>query len=84
MNKVWIKCAAIRAVKTMAQGMTTLIGTNMVSITELPWQEIIGCTITMGVLSILTSLAGLPEVEMPNELTTDEVIDDGGEEDEVE
>ena len=69
----WIECAAIRAVKTMAQGMVAMIGTNMVNIVSLDWMQILGCAATMGVLSILTSLAGLPEVDDPDELTDEEV-----------
>lgn len=57
------KAAAIRAIKTMAQGAVALIGTNQVSIVDLNWPQIAGCVATMGVLSILTSLAGLPEVD---------------------
>lgn len=57
------KAAAVRAVRTMAQGAITLIGTNTVNIVDLNWPQIAGCVATMGVLSILTSLAGLPEVK---------------------
>lgn len=57
------KAAAVRAVKTMAQGAVALIGTSTVSIVALDWLQILGCVATMGVLSILTSLAGLPEVD---------------------
>ena len=57
------KAAAIRAVKTMAQGAVALIGTSTVNIVDLNWPQILGCVATMGVLSILTSLAGLPECE---------------------
>ena len=63
MNKEWIKAAAIRAIKTMAQGAIALIGSDMVSIIEINWPQILGCVATMGLLSILTSIAGLPEVD---------------------
>lgn len=63
MNKEWIKAAAVRAIKTMAQGAITLIGSDMVSIIEINWPQILGCVATMGLLSILTSIAGLPEVD---------------------
>lgn len=63
MTKKWLKAAGIRAVKTMAQAAVTLIGTDMVNIVTLDWKYILGACATMGVLSILTSLAGLPEVE---------------------
>ena len=74
MNKQFWQKALIRAVRTMAQAAITLIGSDMVNIVSLDWLSILGCTATMGVLSILTSIAtGLPEVDKPNELTTDEV-----------
>lgn len=63
MNKEWIKAAAVRAIKTMAQGAIALVGSDMVSIIEINWPQILGCVATMGLLSILTSIAGLPEVD---------------------
>lgn len=63
MNKEWIEAAAVRAIKTMAQGAIALIGSDMVSIIEINWPQILGCVATMGLLSILTSIAGLPEVD---------------------
>lgn len=63
MNKEWIKAAAVRAIKTMAQGAIALIGSDMISIIEINWPQILGCVATMGLLSILTSIAGLPEVD---------------------
>ena len=59
----WTKAAAIRAIKTMAQGAVAMIGAGMVNIWDLDWKTIAGTVLTMGVLSILTSLAGLPEVD---------------------
>lgn len=59
--KDWMKAAAVRAVKTGAQAAVTLIGADMVSIVSLDWMQILGCTATMMVVSVLTSLAGLPE-----------------------
>ena len=59
----WMKAALVRAVKTMAQGAVALIGTDMVSIVDLDWIHILGCVATMGILSLLTSVAGLPEVD---------------------
>lgn len=57
----WIKAASIRAVKTMAQTAVALIP-SAVMITEVDWKLIIGTSLLAGVLSLLTSLAGLPEV----------------------
>lgn len=62
MNK-WIKCAGIRAIKTFAQVMATLIGTEMVGFTQLDWLHIVSVAGVSAVLSILTSIAGLPEVK---------------------
>lgn len=61
-TKKWIKAAAVRAVKTMAQTSVSLITVGNL-ITELDWVSIIGISATAGVVSMLTSVAGLPEVE---------------------
>lgn len=61
--KIWIKAAAIRAVKTIAQAMVAGIGVA-VTMSQVDWKYIISASILAGILSILTSLAGLPEVEM--------------------
>lgn len=61
-TKKWIKAAGIRAVKTMAQTAVSLITVGNL-ITELDWVSIIGISATAGVVSMLTSVAGLPEVE---------------------
>jgi hypothetical protein len=47
----------------MAQGAVAMIGGNMVNVMELDWPQIIGCVATMGIISVLTSVAGLPEVD---------------------
>ena len=62
MNMKWIKAAGVRAVKTMAQTAVSLITVGNL-ITELDWISIISISATAGVVSILTSIAGLPEVE---------------------
>ena len=61
--KEWLRAALIRAVKTFCQGLATLIGTDMVNIVDLNWPQMIGVSATMALLSILTSVAGLPEVD---------------------
>ena len=60
--KDWAKAAIVRAVKTMAQTAVALIGTGTVGFTDLDWLQIASITGVAGVLSILTSIAGLPEV----------------------
>ena len=60
--KKWLVATSIRAVKTGAQAVITLIGSDMVNIVSLDWPQILGITATMMVLSVLTSIAGVPEV----------------------
>jgi len=60
--KKWIKCAGIRAVKTIAQTAVASIGTSM-AIGEVNWGYVASTSVLAGILSILTSVAGLPEVE---------------------
>jgi tetrahydromethanopterin S-methyltransferase subunit C len=61
--RLWLIAALVRAVKTMAQSAVALIGTTTVSVTSLDWRQIIAVAITAGILSILTSVAGVPEVD---------------------
>ena len=63
MNKTWIKAAGVRAVKTMAQTAVATIGTSTM-ITEVDWKVVISATVLSGVLSILTSVKGLPECKL--------------------
>ena len=65
-TKKWIKAAGVRAVKTMAQTAVSLITVGNL-ITELDWVSIIGISATAVVVSMLTSVAGLPEVESEEE-----------------
>ena len=62
MFKLWIKAAGIRAIKTIAQTAVALIGTTLV-ISEVDWMTVASASVLAGLLSILTSIAGLPEVE---------------------
>lgn len=59
--KKWIAAAAVRAVKTMAQTAVATIGTTAI-ITEINWVVVGGSALLAGIISLLTSLAGLPEV----------------------
>lgn len=61
--KQWAVSAITRAVKTAAQTLVALIGTGAVGITGLDWPSLLSVTATAAVLSLLTSLAGIPEVE---------------------
>lgn len=60
--RTWAKAALIRAVKTMAQTAVAMIGTSVV-IDEVNWVMVASASVLAGILSILTSVAGLPEVE---------------------
>lgn len=60
--KLWTKAAAVRAIKTMAQTAVAMIGVSAV-IQEVNWIAVGSAALLSGVLSILTSVAGLPEVE---------------------
>lgn len=58
----WLKAAGIRATKTVAQTAVALIGTSTV-MNEVNWAMIVSASYLSGVVSILTSVAGLPELE---------------------
>ena len=60
--KKWIKCAGIRALKTIAQTAVATIGTSAV-LGDVNWIAVCSASVLSGILSILTSLAGLPEME---------------------
>lgn len=61
--KKWWKAAAVRAAKTAAQAVIVLTGTDAVNILSLDWVQIIGVAAGMAFVSIMTSVAGLPEVK---------------------
>ena len=60
--KRWIKCAGVRAIKTVAQTATATIGTSAI-IGDVNWVMVASASGLSGILSILTSIAGLPEVK---------------------
>lgn len=60
--KTWIKAASIRAIKTIAQTAVATIGTSVV-MSAVDWKMVISASVLAGVLSLLTSIAGLPEVK---------------------
>lgn len=60
--KKWLKAAGMRAVKTVAQTAVATIGTSAV-ISEVNWLIVVSASALAGILSLLTSVAGLPEVE---------------------
>ena len=61
MTKSWLKAAAVRSIKTVAQTAVATIGTTAM-FSEVDWVMVASTSLLAGVLSILTSVAGLPEV----------------------
>lgn len=67
MSQLWIKRAAVRALKTVCQTAIATIGTS-VALLEVNWNLVISASLLAGILSVLTSLAGLPEVDLEEEM----------------
>lgn len=61
-NIKWWKAAGVRAIKTVAQTAVATIGTSAV-LGEVNWLAVASASVLAGILSLLTSVAGLPEVE---------------------
>ena len=61
MTKKWWKAAGVRAIKTIAQTAVAMIGTSVV-IADVDWLMVVSASALAGVLSLLTSIAGLPEI----------------------
>ena len=64
--KKWIKAAGIRALKTVAQTAVATIGTSA-AIAEVNWVLVGSASLLAGILSLLTSIAGLPELKEEEE-----------------
>jgi hypothetical protein len=64
--KSWFKSAAIRAVKTFAQTLLATIGTGAAFLGDVNWGLVLSSAALAAVLSVATSVAGLPEVKMEN------------------
>lgn len=60
--KEWIKAAGVRALKTVAQTAVAMIGTA-VAFSQVDWMMVLSASLLAGVLSLLTSVAGIPEVD---------------------
>ena len=60
--KIWMKAAGVRAIKTVAQTAVATIGTAAV-VGEVNWAIVASASLLAGILSLLTSIAGLPEVK---------------------
>ena len=81
MSKMWAKAALIRALKTVAQTAVATIGVSS-AMSDVNWTLVASASILAGILSILTSVAGLPEVtvenkpELPDDYYEEEVEED--------
>ena len=58
----WIKAAGVRAIKTVAQTAVATIGTSAV-LSEVDWRIVLSASVLAGILSLLTSVAGIPEAD---------------------
>ncbi len=65
--KDWIKAAGVRALKTVAQTAIATIGTS-VAIAEVSWALVASASVLAGILSLLMSIAGLPELDKKAQL----------------
>lgn len=62
MNKKWWRCAGVRSIKTFAQTMVSLMTVGQ-ALTDVDWVAALSISATAAIASLLTSIAGLPEVE---------------------
>lgn len=62
MTKKWLKCAGIRAIKTVAQTAVSLI-TVGATMSDIDWAMVGSASLLAGILSVLTSIAGIPEAK---------------------
>lgn len=60
--RIWLKAAGVRAIKTVAQAAVATIGTSAL-LAQVDWIMVASASALAGLLSLLTSVAGLPEVE---------------------
>lgn len=58
----WLKAAGVRTIKTMAETAIALIGTNTIGITDVDWLGLLSACALSGVVTILTCIKGLPEI----------------------
>lgn len=65
--KNWLKAAAVRAAKTIAQTAVGMLTGSMVGIVDVDWMAVLSVSAMAGVVSLLTSVAGLPEVKAESE-----------------
>lgn len=68
--KTWLRAACIRAVKTVAQSAMAIIGTSAL-MSEVNWLTALSSSLLAGILSFITSIAGLPEVDKEKDHESD-------------
>ena len=61
--RTWVRAALIRALKTMAQAAIGVLGTGAIGLLQVDWANVLSIALMGGVLSLLTSIAGIPEVD---------------------
>lgn len=61
--RVWVRAALIRALKTMAQAAIGVLGTGAIGLMQADWANVLSIALMGGVLSVLTSIAGIPEAD---------------------
>ena len=66
-NRKWIKAAAVRAVKTVAQTAVGMLTGDMVGLMDVDWLAVLSVSAMAGIVSVLTSIAGLPETNIGEE-----------------
>lgn len=72
LNKNWWACAGVRALKTIAQTAIATIGSAAL-ISSVDWKLVVSASLLSGALSILTSIAGLPEVDVDEEQVIEDI-----------
>lgn len=75
MDNLWIKAALVRAIKTIAQTAVATIGSAAI-LSAVDWRIVVSASLLAGILSILTSVAGLPEVHLAETQIEDADMDD--------
>lgn len=64
----WAKAAGVRAAKTVAQTAVGMLTGNMVGVMDVDWIAVASVSVLSGIVSVLTSIAGLPELKAENEM----------------
>lgn len=68
--RVWVRAALIRALKTVAQAAIGVLGTGAIGLLQADWANVMSIALMGGVLSLLTSIAGIPEADDGSSLAT--------------